>query len=115
MTVRTVNNPPAATHGETASICNRIEQAKLGYWIHYAAFREDQPPNFEWRRLERSTRVDRGMRARVSRETGRAVEVISCHEAGYDGFWLHRQLEAQGVRNYVVDPASLQVDRRCDE
>jgi transposase len=38
------------------------------------------------------------VRARVSRETGRAVEVISCYKAGYDGFWLHRQLEAHGVR-----------------
>jgi transposase len=53
------------------------------------------------------------VRARVSRETGRAVEMISCYEAGYDGFWLHRQLEAHGVRNYVIDPASLQVDRRA--
>jgi hypothetical protein len=53
------------------------------------------------------------VRARVSRETGRAVEVISCYEAGYDGFWLHRQLEAHGIRNYVIDPASLQVDRRA--
>jgi transposase len=26
------------------------------------------------------------VRARVSRQTGRAVEVISCYEAGYDGF-----------------------------
>ena len=50
--------------------------------------------------------------ARVSRETGRAVDVISCYEAGYDGFWLHRLLEAHGIRNYVIDPASLQVDRR---
>jgi transposase len=53
------------------------------------------------------------VRARVSRETGRAVEVISCYEAGYDGFWLHRQLSAHGIRNYVIDPASLQVDRRA--
>jgi transposase len=53
------------------------------------------------------------VRARVSRETGRAVEAISCYEAGYDGFWLHRQLEAHGIRNYVIDPASLQVDRRA--
>jgi transposase len=41
------------------------------------------------------------------------VEVISCYEAGYDGFWVHRLLEAQGVRNHVIDPASLQVDRRA--
>src|ERR1700721_4817539 len=52
------------------------------------------------------------VRARVSRETGRAVDVISCYEAGYDGFWLHRLLEAHGIRNYVIDPASLQTDRR---
>jgi hypothetical protein len=29
-------------------------------------------------------------------------------------FWLHRQLEAHGVRNYVIGPASLQVDRGRD-
>jgi transposase len=43
----------------------------------------------------------------------RPVEVVSCYEAGYDGFWLHRLLEAHGVRNYVIDPASVQVDRRA--
>ena len=31
----------------------------------------------------------------------------------YDGFWLHRLLEAHGVRNFVIDPASVQVDRRA--
>ena len=40
------------------------------------------------------------------------VEVLSCHEAGRDGFWLHRFLEAQGVRNLVVDSSSIKVDRR---
>jgi hypothetical protein len=93
------------------SICNRIEQAELGYWVHYTAFREDQPPHLERRRLERAELIEE-VRARVGREIGRAVEVMSCYEAGYDGFWLHRQLEAHGVRNYVIDPASLQVDRR---
>ena len=41
------------------------------------------------------------------------MEIVSCYEAGYDGFWLHRLLEAHGIRNYVIDPASLQVDRRA--
>jgi transposase len=41
------------------------------------------------------------------------VEMISCYEASYDGFWLHRLLEGHGVRNHVIDPASLQVDRRA--
>jgi len=40
------------------------------------------------------------------------VAVFSCYEAGRDGFWLHRWLCGQGVHNIIVDPASIQVDRR---
>lgn len=39
--------------------------------------------------------------------------VISCYEAGRDGFWLHRALVAQGVANHVVDSASIEVNRRA--
>jgi transposase len=38
--------------------------------------------------------------------------VISCYEAGRDGFWLHRYLEHQGIENLVVDSASIEVNRR---
>jgi transposase len=38
--------------------------------------------------------------------------VASCYEAGRDGFWLHRYLAAQGVENYVIDSASIEVNRR---
>jgi transposase len=40
------------------------------------------------------------------------VAVRSCYEAGRDGFWLHRFLEAQGVENLVIDSASIEVNRR---
>jgi hypothetical protein len=53
------------------------------------------------------------IRTRVGRELKQPVEIVSCYEAGYDGFWLHRLLEQAGVRNYVIDPASVQVDRRA--
>jgi transposase len=43
----------------------------------------------------------------VGREPKRPVEIVSCYEAGYDGFGLHRLLEQAGVRNYVIDPASV--------
>ena len=52
---------------------------------------------------------------RLARERfglGEDVAVGSCYEAGRDGFWLHRYLEAQGVRNLVVDSASIEVSRR---
>jgi hypothetical protein len=40
------------------------------------------------------------------------VRVVSCYEAGRDGFWLHRWLADQGIDNRVLDPASLEVPRR---
>jgi transposase len=58
---------------------------------------------------------------RLSREIEQAKErfglpkeaaVMSCYEAGRDGFWLHRYLETVGVRNLVVDSASIEVNRR---
>jgi transposase len=38
--------------------------------------------------------------------------VVSCYEAGRDGFWLHRYLQSQGVANNVVDSSSIEVKRR---
>ncbi len=45
--------------------------------------------------------------------TGKTAKVVLCYEAGYDGFWLARLLENHGIDCLVVDPASLQVDRRA--
>ena len=52
------------------------------------------------------------LRAEVERRCGRPVKIISIHEAGLDGFWVHRLLEANGVESHVVDAASIAVDRR---
>jgi len=41
------------------------------------------------------------------------ARVVSCYEAGRDGFWLHRWLLEHGVENLVVDPASIDVNRRA--
>lgn len=39
--------------------------------------------------------------------------VVSCYEAGRDGFWLHRALTALGVTSLVVDASSIEVTRRA--
>ena len=41
-----------------------------------------------------------------------SAPVLSCYEAGRDGFWLHRYLQTLGVANLVVDSASIEVNRR---
>ena len=38
--------------------------------------------------------------------------MVSCYEAGPDGFWIHRYLITLGVESLVVDPASIEVNRR---
>src|SRR5262249_58368639 len=38
--------------------------------------------------------------------------VVSCYEAGREGFWLHRFLLAHGITNQVVDSSSIEVNRR---
>lgn len=40
------------------------------------------------------------------------TEIFSVYEAGRDGFWIHRWLETLGIGNVVVDPASIEVNRR---
>src|ERR687884_534563 len=40
------------------------------------------------------------------------ARVVSCYEAGRDGFWLHRSLVAHDVQNHVIDSASIEVNRR---
>ncbi len=52
--------------------------------------------------------------ARAKSQLGLPAEtpVASCYEAGRDGFWLHRFLEAHGVTNSVIDSARIEVNRR---
>lgn len=59
--------------------------------------------------------------ARLQDEIGRAkshfkmdsqATVVSCYEAGRDGFWLHRCLHSWGIENVIIDSSSIEVDRR---
>jgi transposase len=52
-------------------------------------------------------------RSRAETKLGRPVRIVSCYEAGYDGFRLHRLLHEHGINNQVLDPAGLLVDRRA--
>lgn len=51
--------------------------------------------------------------ARQKLKIAEDAEIWSCYEAGRDGFWIHRQLEALGIKNLVIDPASIDTKRRA--
>lgn len=40
-------------------------------------------------------------------------QVLSCYEAGRDGFWIHRLLESRGIENKVIDSSSIKVNRKA--
>jgi transposase len=44
--------------------------------------------------------------------TGQQFPVVTIHEAGLDGFWIHRLLERDRIESWVVDPASILTSRR---
>lgn len=52
------------------------------------------------------------LKAKAESRLGRPVKVVSIQEAGLDGFWLHRVLEAHGIESHVVDAASVAMPRR---
>ncbi len=58
-----------------------------------------------------------GLMAHVEKAKGKLglspdCAVVSCYEAGRDGFWIHHALTARGIFNQVVDSASVPVERR---
>jgi transposase len=62
----------------------------------------------DWRGVERALAQGRA-RFGVAAD----APVVSCYEAGRDGFWIHRALLQRGLRNRVVDSASIEVNRRA--
>jgi transposase len=81
---------------------------KLGFTIGLGQKPREQ--NIAARDLERLDQVIEAAKKRFGLPP--SARVVSCFEAGRDGFWLHRHLESRGIENLVVDPSSLEVKRR---
>ena len=55
----------------------------------------------------------RRIAAGEEKRSGRPAKVHVCFEAGRDGHWLYRALQAAGYDVYEIEPASIAVDRRA--
>lgn len=115
MSIRTETFSPAADDFGPARLSVAIELSKKSWLVAVL------PPRSEKISLHTLPAGDGGAllslmahaRDRAAASLGEAVSIVSCYEAGYDGFWLHRLLEEAGVLNHVFDPASIQVNRRA--
>ena len=52
------------------------------------------------------------LRTEAGQHLGTPARVVVIQEAGLDGFWIHRLLQAGGIESHVVEPASIAVPRR---
>jgi transposase len=52
------------------------------------------------------------LKRKAQARTGRWFPTIVIQEAGLDGFWIHRVLQAEGIESHIVDPASIATSRR---
>lgn len=52
------------------------------------------------------------LKRKTQARIGQRFHIVSIQEAGLDGFWIHRVLQAEGIESHVVDPASIAISRR---
>lgn len=104
-----------AVGSDVATVYAAIELSMKSWVVAVQSVRQERPGRHQlaahdtaglWGLIERE-------RAALLRLGYRRVRVVSCYEAGRDGFWLHRFLVAQGAESQVVDPGSILVNRRA--
>lgn len=107
----------AATSADTeiATIYVALELSKSRWLVGFHTPLADKVSRYSVDGGDSGALLDRigRVREQAERRLERPVRVICCYEAGYDGFWLHRLLCANGIENQVMDPASLPVNRRA--
>jgi transposase len=106
-TTRKQNDTPVSTKLYLALELSQAEW-KLGFTIGLG--QAPRLKNIKARNLESLKREIE--QAKIRFGLVKEVAVLSCYEAGRDGFWLHRYLETSGIKNLVVDSASIEVNRR---
>src|SRR6516225_3874963 len=95
MEARTVNDLlPAASHDDAVGCLVAIELSKKSWIVAVNTPLSDKISRHTLKPGDGKELLDlcERIRTRVARETKRRVEIVSCYEAGYDGFWLHRGL-----------------------
>ncbi len=115
MEVRVVSTPSAGADNEPVHCYVAIELSKSSWIVGFQTPLTNKTSQYQVKACDANALLEliERIRTRVARELRRPIEVMSCYEAGYDGFWLHRVLKAHGIHNHVLDPASLQVNRRA--
>jgi transposase len=110
MTTLATHNPQASTTGDTLFVAFELSEKtwKLGFTTGHG-----QKPRERTVSARQQERVlDEIARAKDHLGLPASAAVVSCYEAGREGFWLHRFLQGHGITNHVVDSSAIEVNRR---
>jgi transposase len=110
MTTLATHNPQASTTGDTLFVAFELSEKtwKLGFTTGHG--QKPHERTVSARQQERG--LDEIARAKDRLGLPASAAVVSCYEAGREGFWLHRFLQGHGITNHVVDSSAIEVNRR---
>jgi len=112
MTYLSCPDTPATT--EYATVCIAWELSKAEWKLGVLLPGAQQMSRFTIKGGDLAAVASRLAAARAKAvKSGLPVRLLSCYEAGFEGHWLHRWLEGQGVVSHEVDPSSIEVNRRA--
>jgi transposase len=95
---------------EQASLYTAFELSNTKWKLAFSAGSKVRYVTIEARHLKRLRQEIGKAKERFGLSAG--ARILSCYEAGRDGFWLHRYLMSRGAENVVVDSSSIEVNRR---
>lgn len=90
-----------------------FELSERTWKLGFTTGREQRPRLRDIRAGALDRLLEEVRRAKVRFGLSSEAPVISCYEAGREGFWLHRWAVALGWTNAVVDSSSIEVNRRA--
>jgi transposase len=107
---KTQATPRKDNSTKQASLYMAFELSNTKWKLAFSAGNKVRYVMIEARRLKRLREEIGKAKKRFGLDAG--ARMLSCYEAGRDGFWLHRCLLSWGVENLVVDSSSIEVNRR---
>lgn len=104
----------AAIHGDCAMLCVSIELSSKTWLVTSLAPGSDKMSKHKIEGGDHCALLDllQRLQSKAAKRLGAPVRIVTIQEAGFDGFWLDRLLQAEGIESHVVDPASVAVPRR---
>jgi transposase len=104
--------PHALAHADEGVLFVALELSEKTWKAAFTTGHGQQPRERTITARDPQRLLEEVARAKARFSLPATAPVVSCYEAGREGFWLHRFLQAQGIANHVVDSSSIEVNRR---